>query len=40
MLLQVLGAYERSMQGAGNVFLLQPWKAAEINASFKAIDQY
>lgn len=40
LLSQVLGSYERSVQGAGNVFLLQPWKAAEINATFKAIDQY
>lgn len=40
LLPQVLGSYKRSVKGAGNVLLLQPWKAAEINASFKAIDQY
>lgn len=34
------GSCERSVHGAENVFLLQPRKAAEINASFKAIDQY
>lgn len=39
LLPQGFGSYERNVQGAGNVYLLQPQKAAEINASFKAIDQ-
>lgn len=34
------GSYQKSVHGAENVFLLQPQKAVEINASFKAIDQY
>lgn len=37
---QVCGSCERSVHGTENVILLQPQKATEINASFKAIDQY
>lgn len=40
LILQMHVSCETSVRGAENVFLLQPWKAAEINASFKAIDQY
>jgi len=37
---QMHSSCERNVRGAENVFLLQPRKAGEINASFKAIDQY
>lgn len=40
LITQMCGSCERSVDGAENVILIQPWKAAEINASFKAIDQY
>lgn len=39
LITQVCGSCERSVHGTENVILLQPQKATEINASFKAIDQ-
>lgn len=40
LITQVCGSYERSVHETEDVNLLQPQKATEINASFKAIDQF
>lgn len=40
LITQVCGSYERGVHETEDVNLLQPQKATEINASFKAIDQY